>query len=173
MRTQLIFMMVIIGCVLSVPSHPAHGNESDQTFQVMTLNLLFSETEDRDVRLDRVADFLQEVPVEVVLLQEVVGGPISGTFNSAWDLQCKLAQRGLAYDLSYRLANGLPGILTVGNALLVRGRILFTVAKMLPFVSEELYRDIEVPLRRKVMMSRVSIPDVSQLDVYNTHLCAF
>jgi len=145
---------------------------------VLTINLLFSEIKDRETRLKRIADSIEqqeldEEPVDIILLQEVVGGPLSHTVNSALDLKNLLAERGLQYNLRYRLANGLPGILTVGNAILSRCRILFTLAKTLPFVTEEPFEGFEIPLRRKVMMSRVIIPGFGKINVYNTHLCAF
>ncbi len=98
---------------------------------------------------------------------------MSGTVNSALDLKNLLAEKGLEYNLSYRLANGIPGILTVGNAILSRYKILWTISKTLPFVTEEPFEDFEIPLRRKVMMSRIKIPHFGKINVYNTHLCAF
>ncbi|NIM03024.1 endonuclease [bacterium] len=145
---------------------------------VLTINVLFSEVENREDRLTNIADFIEEQegkeePIDVVLLQEVVGGPLSGTVNSALDLKNLLAERGLEYNLSYRLANGVPKILTVGNAILSRCKIVFTISKTLPFVTEEPFEGFEIPLRRKVMMSRVKIPGFGKINVYNTHLCAF
>jgi maltose 6'-phosphate phosphatase len=145
---------------------------------VLTINLLFSEVENREDRLTIIADFMEEQeregePIDFVLLQEVVEGPLSGTGNSALDLKNLLAERGLGYNLRYRLANGIPGILTVGNAILSRCKIIFTISKTLPFVTEEPFEGFEIPLRRKVMMSRVKIPGFGKINVYNTHLCAF
>jgi maltose 6'-phosphate phosphatase len=145
---------------------------------VLTINVLFSEVENREDRLTIIADFMEQQeqerePIDLVLLQEVVGGPLAGTVNSALDLKDLLAERGLEYNLRYRLANGLPGILTVGNAILSRYEILWTISKTLPFVTEEPFEGFEIPLRRKVMMSRVKIPGFGKINVYNTHLCAF
>ena len=145
---------------------------------VLTINLLFSEVENREDRLTIIADFMEEQeregePIDLVLLQEVVGGSLSGTVNSTLDLKNLLAERGLGYNLRYRLANGLPKILTVGNAILSRCKIIFTISKTLPFVTEEPFEGFEIPLRRKVMMSRVKIPGFGKINVYNTHLCAF
>ena len=142
---------------------------------VLTINLLFSEIKERAVRLERIADFIvkESEPVDIVLLQEVIGGPLSGTINSSLDLKQLLDERGLNYNLRYRLANGLPGILTVGNAILSRCKILVTVSKTLPFVTEEPFEGIEIPLKRKAMMSRVKVPNVGKINIYNTHLCAF
>lgn len=145
---------------------------------VLTINLLFSEIEDREIRLARIVDFIKNQeknadPVDIILLQEVVGGPLSGTMNSALDLKNLLAIEGMEYNLRYRLANGIPGILTVGNTILSRCKIIFTISKTLPFVTEEPFNGFEIPLRRKVMMSRIKIPGFGKINVYNTHLCAF
>jgi len=118
-----------------------------------------------------VADYAEDI--DLILLQEVVGGPLARTFNSALNLKVKLAVMGVNYQISYRMANGIPGIITVGNAILSRHNILFTIAKTLPVVTEEIIEGIEIPLARKVMMSRILIPDFGYINVYNTHLCAF
>ena len=145
---------------------------------VLTINLLFYEVKDREIRLKNIANFIEQQsekgePVDVVLMQEVVGGPLSGTINSSLDLKKLLANRGLKYNLRYRLANGFPGLLAVGNAILSRCRIIFTISKTLPFVSEEPFEGFEIPLKRKVMMSRIKVPYFGKINVYNTHLCAF
>lgn len=145
---------------------------------VLTINVLFSEVKNRKDRLILIADFIKQQeqekePIDVVLLQEVVGGPLAGTVNSALDLKNLLAESGLEYNLRYRLANGVPKILTVGNAILSRCKILFTISKTLPFATEEPFDGFQIPLRRNVMMSRVIIPGFGKINVYNTHLCAF
>jgi maltose 6'-phosphate phosphatase len=142
----------------------------------MTINLLFSEIKDRQIRLERIADFVEEqanlgYPVDFILLQEVFGGFLSG--NSSLDLKQLLALKGLKYNLSYKLANGLPGVLSVGNAILSRCNILFTLSTPLPFVIEEPFGNLMIPLKRNAMMSRVKIPGFGEINVYNTHLCAF
>jgi maltose 6'-phosphate phosphatase len=146
---------------------------------VLTINLLFTEIQQRDLRLERIADFVrlrsQTDPVDAILLQEVVGGRLAGTTNSSVDLQRMLAALGESYNLSYRLANGIPGLLTVGNAVLSRCEIVRTVSKMLPVVTEEPFPglDLEVPLSREALLVRLHLPGYGDLNVYNTHLCAF
>jgi maltose 6'-phosphate phosphatase len=94
--------------------------------------------------------------------------------NSAWDLKNKiLDMAGIDYDLSYRMANGIPRLLSVGNAILSRHKILYTLAKTLPFETEVIFQGIEIPLKRRAMMSRIRVPGVGKINVYNTHLCAF
>jgi len=53
---------------------------------ILTINLLFSETETRDNRLKTIAEWVANHSVDVVLLQEVVAGFLAGTDNSAEDL---------------------------------------------------------------------------------------
>ena len=47
------------------------------------------------------------------------------------------------------------------------------LSKILPFVIEEPFQRWMIPLKRVAMMSRADIPGVGQINVYNTHLCAF
>ena len=145
---------------------------------VLTINLLFSEGKDREIRLENIADFIiqqaeEGEPVDIVLLQEVVGGTLPGTINSSMDLKELLTERGVNYNLRYQPVNGLPGILTVGNAILSRCEIVFTLAHTLPFATEEPFGKLVIPLKRKVIMSRIHIPDYGSINFYNTHLCSF
>lgn len=148
------------------------------TLSVLTINILFHEVKDRTQRLRTIADFVKEKsqwgdPVDVILLQEVVGGVVATTKNSALDLKNLLKSRGLDYNLAYRLANGVPGALSVGNAVLSRCKINLTLSQMLPIVAEEPFTDVAVPLRRGVIMVRLDAPGYGRINVYNTHLCAF
>jgi len=143
---------------------------------VLTINLLFSEFKDRESRLETIAEFIAEQssnPIDVILLQEVVGGSFAGTPNSGLDLKNLLAARNLYYNFSFKLANGVPGVLSVGNGILSRCEILYTLSQTLPFVTEEPFDAFNIPLRRNVMMSRIKVPGFSQINVYNTHLCAY
>jgi maltose 6'-phosphate phosphatase len=173
MGCRVLLTFVVIGCLAL--SSPRQSQSSNSFLNVMTINLLFSEVEDRNMRLKTIADFVRnfQEPIDLILLQEVVGGTVFNTVNSALDLKKKLAARGLNYNLSYRMANGLPGLLTVGNAILSRHEILFTVATTLPFESEEIFQGVEIPLKRKAMMSRINVPGFGKINVYNTHLCAY
>lgn len=178
-KTKIITVCLIFAAILFwAISSPAQCPDilSRGHLNVMTINLLFSEIKDRQIRLERIADFVEEqanlgYPVDFILLQEVFGGFLSG--NSSLDLKQLLALKGLKYNLSYKLANGLPGVLSVGNAILSRCNILFTLSTPLPFVIEEPFGNLMIPLKRNAMMSRVKIPGFGEINVYNTHLCAF
>jgi maltose 6'-phosphate phosphatase len=114
------------------------------------------------LRLARLADFIATAPepVDVILMQEVAGGLLEKTANVAVDLQRALAGRSLKYNLAYHLANGLPGVLSVGNAVLSRCKIALTFTWFLPFVTEEPFPNlnISVPLKREIMLARLDVP---------------
>jgi maltose 6'-phosphate phosphatase len=149
---------------------------------VLTLNMLFfSPVEELQTRVERMAEYIASKadtgdPIDVILLQEVTGGDRSGTKagNSSLELQTLLQTRGVSYNLRYRLETGIPVLLTVGNALLSRCKILVTRSHTLPTAAEDLLpvQGLEVPIRRIVLMSRLAVPGYRKLHVYNTHLCA-
>ncbi len=144
---------------------------------VLTINLLFSEIEDRELRLKRIADFVtqetqQGNPVDIILLQEVVGGTLAGTENSSLDLKGLLATKKIPYNLRFTMVNGLHGILSEGNSILSRCEIKSTLTKTLPFESEEVFEGIDIPLKGKVIMVRIDVPGFGRVNVYNTHLCS-
>jgi maltose 6'-phosphate phosphatase len=102
-----------------------------------------------------------------------VGGSLAQTVNSGMDLKKKLFEKGMDFRLSYRFETGLPDLLSVGNAILSRYEILFTLSKTLPCVSEEFFYGMRIPVRRIAMMSRILMPGYWRVNIYNTHLCAF
>ncbi len=156
------------------------ANRMPRHLNVLTLNLAFFEIERRDERLELVAEFAKDSalagePIDVFLLQEVVGGALVGTANSAQDLQAALAP--LNYDLKTVFESGLPGVLATANAILSRCEIVATLFRFLPLTSEQVQIEgLEIPITRNVMLARLKIPGaprfVRRLNVYNTHLCA-
>jgi maltose 6'-phosphate phosphatase len=145
---------------------------------VMTLNILFSEVHDRTARLERIANFVRSQfetgqPVDVLLLQEAAGGFLVNTENSAQDLQAILHDRyALDYRLSTAYASGVPGILTIFNATLSRCAITTSLWRLLPPATELEFQGHIIPVTRSVLMTRLQLPGVGPIDVYNTHLCA-
>jgi maltose 6'-phosphate phosphatase len=91
--------------------------------------------------------------------------------NSSLELKSKL---GNDYKLRYRLANGIPFVLSVGNAILCKRPIdiEWTVAKTLPFAFEIAINARDIKLRRKIMGSLLYVPDFGKLLLFNVHLCA-
>jgi len=147
---------------------------------VVTLNLLFYEVRHRDERVAVVADGLAAAadagsPVDVVLLQEVVGGRLSGTDNAAIDLQRAARARGVDYDLRYAtyFAVGDPPLLAVSNAILSRCRIVDSVDIPLPVAVEDILPQVSLPIRRVVSLAVLDLAGRGRLSVYNTHLCAY
>lgn len=90
---------------------------------VLTVNLALFEIERRDERLENFAEFaetkaLDGEPVDVILLQEGVAGDLVNTKRgSPGDLQKKLQEHGLIYELRTATETGVPGILTTRNAI--------------------------------------------------------
>ena len=112
---------------------------------VLTLNLLFSEVRLREERFRHIAEFLrvQAVdgdPVDLILLQEVVGGYLAWSefTNSARRLNemiSELEVEGLEYNLRTAFEVGLPGLFYTGNAILSRCEIKFSRGVFLPRLS--------------------------------------
>ena len=144
-----------------------------KSIKMITINLLFSEIIDRDKRLRAIADYVAANQVDVLLLQEVVGGDLVNTENSAEDLRdLLLGEYNLNYFLRTAFEVGIPGLLSTANAILSRFEIEFSARRTLPWVTEEEFLGFEVKLPRNVMLTRLLIPGFGEVDVYNTHLCA-
>jgi maltose 6'-phosphate phosphatase len=159
--------------------------DDDGLLKIMTLNQLFLTPTsaapippvDDATRLDVIADFVLDNEVDCLLSQEVVGGALaehlglSATLNSALDLKGRL---GDDYWLQYQLANGIPAVFSVGNAIYCRRSIrrLQTFSMILPIQTEVVVDGIEVPLRRKIMGALLEVPDFGKLLLFNVHVCA-
>ena len=164
----------LAGC-MTTPDNEASCPDIGDSGQlnVLTINLLFSEIETRDERLASIAQFIADNRVDFVMLQEVVGGRLVRTENSALDLQDALADsHGLTFDSRTAFETGIPGLLTVANAVLSRCDILDQRVQRLPKTSELEIGGETFPLIRNVTMTRLDLPDVGNVSVYNTHLCA-
>lgn len=191
MKTRHKFLRSVVGLfalLLVLPNAaPAWGarcgdvaDRIPRHLNVLTINLAFLEIDRRDERLALIAEFAKDSvvagePIDVILLQEVVGGALVGTVNSAKDLQAALAP--LNYELKTVFESGLPGVLTTANAILSRCKIVATLSRFLPLSSEQIQvEDLEIPITRNVMMARLKIPGAPRsfrrVNVYNTHLCA-
>ncbi len=187
MRTRMFFrctLSAVVFCTLALPRLRAADATcpdiaSRGYLNVLSLNLLFSEIQFRNARLDAISQSIAAQPPaarpDVILLQEVVSGLLVQTADSSRDLQQKLLALGLPYNQRSRFVTGLPGLLLAGNAILSRCDIVATLSRLLPIVTEEPFPSLKlsVPLARLVMMTRIDVPSVGKLNVYNTHLCAF
>ncbi len=161
---------------LSVPKAAAQNGENidSDSFQVLSINLLFSEIDDRNKRLKRIADYVAENDVDVVLLQEVVKGDLVNTDNSALDLRDYIFERhNLNYFTATETEKILSNLLKVGNAILSRHEIVSTDDKKLPDASEfEIFGVFELEIKRNVMMLRINVSGFGAIHIYSTHLCA-
>ena len=181
-----IFIAVILSIAVSSGcAGQFHGNGGDykppvqcddvanrKHLNILSINLLFSEIKTRDQRLEAIAEFAAKTPVDIILLQEVTGGTLVHTANSALDLQGKLRARAGDYDLNTAFEVGVPGLLVVANAVLSRCEIDFKITKRLPRATELNFQGRDIKLPRNVMMTRINIPDSGKMNIYNTHLCA-
>jgi len=140
---------------------------------ILTINLLFSEVDDRNDRLKAVADFAANSDVDILMLQEVVNGLLVKTDNSAQDLRDILSKK---HDLDYNIQTaykiGLPGLLSLANAVLSRCEIRYNLVQRLPKTPEIEFKGHVFEVSRNVLLSRLEIPELGKINVYNTHLCA-
>ena len=149
------------------------GADNIKSVKMLTINLLFWEIDDRNQRLRAIADYVAANKVDVLLLQEVVGGELVGTQNSAKDLRDLLfTEHKLIYFLRTAFETGVPGLLSTANAILSRFEIEFGDNHRLPWVTEEEFLGFDVKLPRNVILTRLRIPGFGEVDVFNTHLCA-
>jgi maltose 6'-phosphate phosphatase len=173
---KFVFMFLILPVFVSYHSKSiAQETDTDKIkgIKFLTINLLFSEIDDRNKRLREIADNVAANQVDVLLLQEVVGGELVGTENSAEDLRELLHDRhNLNYFLRTAFETGVPYLLSTANAILSRFEIEFGDNHRLPWVTEEEFLGFDVKLPRNVMMTRLLIPGFGEVDVFNTHLCS-
>jgi len=175
-KNTAIFILLTLFITGSCSS--GNKNSGNAELNILTINLLFSELTDRSARLAEIANFVKKKndasdPVDIILLQEVVGGLLSGTSNSSVDLLNLLAAKGLTYHIYYRLSNGLPAVFQEGNAILSRHEILSTNYRKLPVVSEEINEDLQITLRQEIIMARIKVIGFGNINVYNVHFCAY
>jgi maltose 6'-phosphate phosphatase len=164
--------------LITIPAAKA----DERIFKFLTLNLLFSEPSTSpssagEARFDSIAKFILDENIDCVLCQEVVGGKLAQELglvemlNGSLELKSKL---GDDYRLRYRLANGVPFVLSVGNAIFCKKpvKIKWTVARTLPFAYEITLHGIDIKLRRRIMGCLLDVPDFGRLLVFNVHFCA-
>src|SRR5262245_37861134 len=111
-------ILIAIGLIFIANAAPAAAQQnlcpvpstSAGTLNVLTLNILFSEYPQRSQRLADIADFIAANDIQLIALQEVVGGildnfvanrlggdPVDG--NTARELRNLLQKKGIECDL--------------------------------------------------------------------------
>lgn len=152
---------------------------------ILNINVLYDEINNRQKRFEYIADFAAANDVDLILLQEIIGGVFSGTENSAKDLRKILRDKhNLNYNLSTAWEVGEPETWSSANAILSRCEIKHSELQRLPFVvNERLFKGKEekkmaasvqkvVSITQNVQMVNLEIPNRGKMNVYNTHLCA-
>ena len=180
LRTALLGLIVLLSILPYGRAASADAACDDvagrEVLQVLTINILFSEIENRNTRLARIADFVappgQPLRADIIFVQEFVGGLLVGTRNSARDLQRMLQTRGVEFELRSAAEFTLPRLFTVGNATLSRCDILFEVVGFLTPQPELEIGDEAIPLPRNVLCTRIDVPGFGRVNACNTHLCA-
>jgi len=145
---------------------------------VLTINILYTDFFTRLERLRAVADFIEGAqaagePVDIILLQEVVSGALSGTPSLSINLKLMLQSQGIHYNLRFRPVAGLPGAFMVGNAMLSRCAITDFASRLLPYAPERPLGGAGLPVLHEVQRIAIDVPDYGATSVYNTHLCSF
>jgi maltose 6'-phosphate phosphatase len=179
LRFAILVSTLLFFACQTTPTPPAMGDARCDdvaergVINILDINILFSEVDNRDKRLEDVAEFAANSDVDVLLLQEVVNGILVNTENSAEDLRDILRRKhNLDYNIQTAFEVGLPGLLSVANAVLSRCEIKFNLVKRLPKASELEFGGRAIRINRNVMMVQLEIPDKGKINVYNTHLCA-
>ena len=186
LRTIVLNFLIILCATLLLLAPAVSASECGEVaedgqlrLQVLTVNLLFSEVETRDERLERIAAFIADPdgdgttddPVDVILLQESVNGVLVGTESSALDLKNILRQgSGLDYELRTAFQVGVPELLSVANATLSLCDIHLELVKRFSTASEIEFNDLVIKLQRNALMTRLGIPGNGRINIYNTHL---
>jgi endonuclease/exonuclease/phosphatase family metal-dependent hydrolase len=176
-----ILIVVALGLIMMAGGCAARG-----TLDALSLNILFSEYPQRSQRLADIAAFVAENNVQLIALQEVVGGeldnlvaqrlggdPVDG--NTAQELRNLLRQNhGLECDLRTGFATGVPALYEVSNAMLVCGWQFtgYKIVRLLTPADEGVkMAGYTVKLTRSVLMTRLTTESGS-VNIYNTHLCS-
>jgi maltose 6'-phosphate phosphatase len=152
---------------------------------VLSLNILFSEYRQRSQRLTAIADFIAANDIQLIALQEVVGGILDNLVadrlggdrvdgNTARELRNLLREKGIPCDLRTAFSSGVPGLYEVANATLVCG-CQFTGSKLVKFLTPAsegfTIAGVTVKLTRSVLMTRLDT-ESGALNIFNTHLCS-
>jgi maltose 6'-phosphate phosphatase len=179
----LLSIFLFISCQTCCPP-PIKGdarcdNITEKGFiNILDINVLALEPEDMDKRFEYIADFAAENEVDVILLQEIIGGLVTGTNNSAQDLREILRNKhNLDYNISTAWEIGDPDFWSSANAILSRCEIKYSRCESLPFVEKLWKRDKDkkmkaISITRNVQIVRLEIPERGEINVYNTHVCA-
>ncbi len=173
MRILLAMLLLLPPLLAAEPARARSGcAEAGESLHVMTLNLQFTRVWGQGRELRILAEYMAERKVDVLLLQEVSGGLLTGSASTAEELRRLLRERfDLAYELVYAPASGVRGLFTVGNAVLSRCPVVTRGIEALPEVAELRLAGGKWRLRRNVLGVEIATHR-GPVAVYTTHLCA-
>jgi maltose 6'-phosphate phosphatase len=119
------------------------------------------------------AEFVANNDVDVILLQEVVGGGSAGRRDSAASLRAILARtHNLDYNLSSILENSRhDDKVAVENAVLSPCEMPSLLAKRLPRAPQVTFQGQTLRLGRNILTVRLHVPGFGPIRIYNAHLC--
>ncbi len=175
MRSLLLVLLLVPQLLLTTAGAArawAGCARAGSELHVMTLNLQFTRAwgDGRELRV--LADHVAERKVDVLLLQEVAGGLLTGGSSTAEELRRLLRERhDLAFELVYAPASGIRGLFTVGNAVLSRCPVTGRRIEALPEVAELRLVGGKWRLRRNVLGVEIATHR-GTVALYTTHLCA-
>lgn len=173
MVTAALALLILAGCEAAATPAQTQGETCRAgPLSLLTVNILYDETDTREARLNRLADAIAARHVDVVFLQEATGGLLAGTVSTAADLQDRLAERGLSYGLRTARFAGVPGARTVFNATLSRCRITESRAVALTRSGTPAVLDEPVDPPGALLLTRINVPGHGAVDTWNAHLCA-
>lgn len=153
------FLLTMMGC-----SHMQVNPIATPPSKVMTLNFCQKMEEPRLKRFERVAQYLVDYNVDVLLFQEGSGGLMDETFNSPKDLYWMTRDRGTPFQ--YVSANNLGalGFLTFKVGVSTRHPIDWTYTGLTCKPEGDWFDTLPLPFRRNVVA--IGIGDIAFISTH-------
>lgn len=167
---------LLLALLLLAPGPPpavaAACGDAAGRLRVLTFNLQFTRAFRPERQVEPLAAHLVSRPADLVLLQEVAGGLVTGAGSVAHLLAERIsALGGPRYEVVHAPASGVEGFFTVGNAVLSRCPVLARRTIPLPEIAELRFAGGRWRLARNLVRVDVRFAG-GVLHVLDTHLCA-
>ena len=136
--------------------------------RVLTVNLAFWAIAGRDARLDHLAETVRDRRIDIVALQEVAGGLLAFSADTAADLQRRLP----GYARRTGFGTQIGRLMRVGNAVLSRcaiGPASVTDIGRLPEIRR---LGLTIEVGRQALAVEIVDPALPPLRLVTSHLCA-
>ena len=168
-RRSVAWPVAILLLALVLPA--GHAQACASTFRLLSLNLAFWAIEGREARLDRLARYVIDRQIDVIALQEVAGGLLLLSDDTAADLQRALRRRQSSYQRRTAFAHEIGRLVRVGNAMLSRCPITNHAVTALPEIAELERLGMRFRIGRNILHAGLMIGG-REVRVATTHLCA-